>query len=71
MFVAGFIGSPSMNFLPARLEGDTIRLPFGDAPLPGRLRARLQGDRQTQVTVRLSQRAWFSTARSAPTSRCK
>jgi multiple sugar transport system ATP-binding protein len=44
LFVAGFIGSPSMNFLPARLEGDTIRLPFGDAPLPDRLRARLQGD---------------------------
>jgi multiple sugar transport system ATP-binding protein len=41
LFVAGFIGSPSMNFLPARLEGDTIRLPFGDAPLPDRLRSRL------------------------------
>jgi multiple sugar transport system ATP-binding protein len=34
LFVAGFIGSPSMNFLPARLEGETLRLPFGDAPLP-------------------------------------
>src|SRR3954449_7010712 len=34
LFVAGFIGSPSMNFLPARLEGDTIRLPFGDVPVP-------------------------------------
>src|SRR5919205_1576742 len=32
LFVAGFIGSPSMNFLPARLEGETIRLPFGDVP---------------------------------------
>src|ERR671912_2167449 len=31
LFVAGFIGSPSMNFLPARLEGDTIKLPFGEA----------------------------------------
>jgi multiple sugar transport system ATP-binding protein len=41
LFVAGFIGSPSMNFLPARVEGDTIKLPFGDAPLSGRLRARL------------------------------
>src|SRR5262249_50727089 len=27
LFVAGFIGSPAMNFLPARLEGDTIKLP--------------------------------------------
>src|SRR5215211_2141839 len=44
LFVAGFIGSPSMNFLPARLEGDTITLPFGDAPIPGVLRGRLTGD---------------------------
>jgi multiple sugar transport system ATP-binding protein len=42
LFVAGFIGSPSMNFLPGRLEGDVVRMPFGDAPLPEKLRARLQ-----------------------------
>src|SRR3954468_9950368 len=42
LFVAGFIGSPSMNFLPARLEGDTIKLPFGDAPLTDELRSKLQ-----------------------------
>ncbi len=29
LFVAGFIGSPAMNFLPARLEGDEVRLPMG------------------------------------------
>ena len=34
LFVAGFIGSPSMNFLPARIEDGTVRLPFGEAPLP-------------------------------------
>jgi multiple sugar transport system ATP-binding protein len=44
LFVAGFIGSPSMNFLAARLEGDTIKLPFGDAPLPPHLRKSLKGD---------------------------
>jgi multiple sugar transport system ATP-binding protein len=44
LFVAGFIGSPSMNFLPARLEGDTIRLPFGDTPIPGSLRGRIKGN---------------------------
>jgi multiple sugar transport system ATP-binding protein len=44
LFVAGFIGSPSMNFLPARLEGDLIRMPFGDAPLPPQVRARLRGN---------------------------
>jgi multiple sugar transport system ATP-binding protein len=34
LFVAGFIGSPAMNFIPARLEEDKLRLPFGDAPIP-------------------------------------
>src|ERR687897_393557 len=44
LFVGGFIGSPSMNFLAARLEGDTIRLPFGETPVPDELRRRLKGD---------------------------
>lgn len=34
MFVAGFIGSPPMNFLPGRVDGDTLHLPIGDVPLP-------------------------------------
>ncbi len=34
LFVAGFIGSPAMNFLPAKLEENRLRLPFGDAPIP-------------------------------------
>ena len=42
LFVAGFIGSPSMNFVAGKLEGDTIRMPFGDAPLSDRLRSQLQ-----------------------------
>jgi multiple sugar transport system ATP-binding protein len=33
LFVAGFIGSPAMNFLPAKVEGDRISLPIGDVPL--------------------------------------
>src|ERR671939_1266982 len=44
LFVAGFIGSPAMNFVPARLEGDTIKLPFGDAPITDDLRRRIKGD---------------------------
>src|SRR5215207_619330 len=44
LFVAGFIGSPSMNFLPARLEGDTIKLPFGDTPIPDEVRGRMTGN---------------------------
>jgi multiple sugar transport system ATP-binding protein len=42
LFVAGFIGSPSMNFLPGRLEGETVKTAFGEARLPDRLR--LEGD---------------------------
>src|ERR687893_1467146 len=42
LFVAGFIGSPSMNFLPGRLEGDKLELPFGNAEVPERLRAALR-----------------------------
>lgn len=39
LFVAGFIGSPPMNFLPGQVSGDTLTLPFGDVPLDDRLRA--------------------------------
>jgi multiple sugar transport system ATP-binding protein len=34
IFVAGFIGSPAMNFVAARVEGDKVKTPFGDLPLP-------------------------------------
>ena len=34
LFVAGFIGSPPMNFLPATVEGTAVKLPFGTVPLP-------------------------------------
>jgi multiple sugar transport system ATP-binding protein len=36
LFVAGFIGSPSMNFVTGRIEGDDVTLPFGSAPLSER-----------------------------------
>src|ERR1700759_3726683 len=42
LFVAGFIGSPAMNFLPAHIEGDHVKLPFGDVHIPDALRARPQ-----------------------------
>jgi len=34
LFVAGFIGAPSMNFLPARIERDRLLLPMAEAPVP-------------------------------------
>jgi multiple sugar transport system ATP-binding protein len=45
LFVAGFIGSPAMNFLPAQLDGDTVKLPMVEAKLPESLRNRLDSDR--------------------------
>jgi multiple sugar transport system ATP-binding protein len=42
LFVAGFIGSPSMNFFSAGIEGDSIKLPFVDVPLDEAHRAALR-----------------------------
>jgi multiple sugar transport system ATP-binding protein len=39
MFVAGFIGSPPMNFVPGTLEGATLKLPFVSIDLPADMRA--------------------------------
>jgi multiple sugar transport system ATP-binding protein len=38
LFVAGFIGSPSMNFLPGELFDDSVRLPIGTLALDDELR---------------------------------
>ncbi|MCU1661846.1 MAG: multiple sugar transport system ATP-binding protein [Pseudonocardiales bacterium] len=42
LFVAGFIGSPAMNFLPAKLEDGTFRTSLGDLALGDELRRRLE-----------------------------
>jgi multiple sugar transport system ATP-binding protein len=41
LFVAGFIGSPAMNFMPAEVHGDMVKLPIGDVRLPQELRERV------------------------------
>jgi len=41
LFVAGFIGSPGMNFLPATLDGDTAKLPMVSVKLPQDVRERM------------------------------
>jgi multiple sugar transport system ATP-binding protein len=41
LFVAGFIGSPAMNFMPATLDGDRVKLPIGELTLPRELRERI------------------------------
>jgi multiple sugar transport system ATP-binding protein len=38
LFVAGFIGSPAMNFVVAEPEGDRLKLPFVDVPLTDDMR---------------------------------
>src|SRR4051794_25388426 len=65
LFVAGFIGSPAMNFLPPRLEGDTLKLPFGDAPLPERLRSKLKAGGGAQDVIAGIRPEHFEDARVA------
>ena len=38
LFVAGFIGSPPMNFLPASVNGDKLDMPFTSVPIPDSVR---------------------------------
>jgi multiple sugar transport system ATP-binding protein len=44
LFVAGFIGSPAMNFMPAKLQGDTVQLPLSEVQAAGEARDRLGGE---------------------------
>jgi multiple sugar transport system ATP-binding protein len=43
LFVAGFIGSPPMNFLPATVEGNAVKLPFGTVPISPEQARKAQG----------------------------
>jgi len=52
LFVAGFIGSPSMNFVPARVDGNTVVLPMVEAPLPEHLRSKLDGRNELIAGIR-------------------
>jgi multiple sugar transport system ATP-binding protein len=54
--VAGFIGSPAMNFFPGVVEGDTVRAPMGAVPLHDSVRRALEkhgtGRRDVIIGVR-------------------
>src|SRR6201995_240603 len=41
LFVAGFIGSPGMNFMPVTLNNGSVHLPMADVALPPEVRERL------------------------------
>jgi multiple sugar transport system ATP-binding protein len=43
LFVAGFIGSPPMNFVPATVEGTTVKLPFGSVEIPADKAGKAEG----------------------------
>jgi multiple sugar transport system ATP-binding protein len=43
LFVAGFIGSPPMNFLPAQVKGDQVELPFATVDIPAHARDKARG----------------------------
>jgi multiple sugar transport system ATP-binding protein len=49
LFVAGFIGSPAMNFMPAELSGGKVKLPVGEADAP----EGVGGGREGQVVAGL------------------
>jgi multiple sugar transport system ATP-binding protein len=54
LFVAGFMGSPAINLLTARVDGETLRSSLGDVPLDDRLRKALdQLERPDTVIVGL------------------
>ena len=42
LFVAGFIGSPSMNFLAGEIDGETLKLPIGTVRISDALRRDLE-----------------------------
>jgi multiple sugar transport system ATP-binding protein len=52
MFVAGFIGSPPMNFVPGAVEGGTLRLPFVTIDLPDDMRSAIGDKELVMVGIR-------------------
>ena len=52
MFVAGFIGSPPMNFVPAGVEGNKLTLPFVTVALPDEMAALVEGHDHVTLGIR-------------------
>jgi multiple sugar transport system ATP-binding protein len=52
LFVAGFIGSPSMNFMSGRVENGHVKLPMVDVPAPPHLGQQLKDGRHVIVGIR-------------------
>ncbi|MGF9660643.1 sn-glycerol-3-phosphate ABC transporter ATP-binding protein UgpC [Arthrobacter crystallopoietes] len=52
LFVAGFIGSPSMNFVPATVSGNVLKTAVGDIQVDSRKASAIEGKRLVLVGVR-------------------
>jgi multiple sugar transport system ATP-binding protein len=52
LFVAGFIGSPPMNFLPATPQGDSLSTPFGNIQIDAARAGKLAGHDLLLVGIR-------------------
>src|SRR5436305_10621637 len=52
LFVAGFIGSPPMNFLPATVEDGGVSLPFARVDLPRAISERIAGQQLLIAGIR-------------------
>jgi multiple sugar transport system ATP-binding protein len=51
LFVAGFMGSPSMNFMTATVEEGVLRSQLGDLPLPDEIRRALEGSKGSRDVI--------------------
>ena len=51
LFVAGFIGSPAMNFMPGQLADGTLKWPLGDVPLPAETRQNLEQEKAPRDVI--------------------
>jgi multiple sugar transport system ATP-binding protein len=51
LFVAGFIGSPSMNFMPGQLADGMLTWPLEDMPLPAETVRRLEQEKVPQDVI--------------------
>ena len=77
LFVAGFIGSPSMNFLPAWVEGQTLHLPIADVKITPEIADEISGHEvliagirpeHFEVAAKVPEEQRARASRSAPTS---
>jgi multiple sugar transport system ATP-binding protein len=52
LFVAGFIGSPAMNFVPGTVQNGQVKLPTADVPIPDDLKGAMSDGQELIVGIR-------------------